>query len=289
MADAATLELGFLGAGRMATALARGWLGAGLLRPEGCRASDPSPQARRAFRDETGVQAGEDNRAVVAASDVLVLAVKPQSMAGLLAEIRPHLRSQLVVSVAAGVTLRQLAEGLGPNCRLVRVIPNTPCLVGASASAYSPGDTATADDAALVDRLLNAVGRAYAVPESLLDAVTGLSGSGPAFVYVLIEALADGGVRVGLPRDVAAALAAQTVFGAAKMVLDTGQHPAALKDAVASPGGTTIAGLHALERGGARAALMDAVEAAARRATEFGAVVNAPAGTTLSSPSDRNV
>ncbi|HZY87822.1 MAG TPA: pyrroline-5-carboxylate reductase dimerization domain-containing protein, partial [Gemmataceae bacterium] len=137
-------------------------------------------------------------------------------------------------------------------------------------SAFAPADTATADDIALVDRLLNAVGRAFQLPERLLDAVTGLSGSGPAFVYLMIEALADGGVRVGLPREVATALAAQTVLGSAKMVLETGSHPGVLKDAVASPGGTTIAGLHALERGGVRGALMDAVEAATRRATELG-------------------
>jgi pyrroline-5-carboxylate reductase len=149
-------------------------------------------------------------------------------------------------------------------------MPNTPCLVGASASAYAPGPTATEEDLALVGRLLSAVGRAFRLPENLLDAVTGLSSSGPAFVYVVIEALSDGGVRVGLPRDVATILAAQTVFGSAKMVLETGAHPGVLKDMVASPAGTTIAGLHALERGGLRAALMDAVEAAARRATELG-------------------
>jgi pyrroline-5-carboxylate reductase len=149
-------------------------------------------------------------------------------------------------------------------------MPNTPCLVGASASAFTPGPTATPDDIALVQRLLDAVGKAFQVPEGQLDAVTGLSGSGPAFVYVMIEALSDGGVRVGLPRDVATALAAQTVFGAAKMVLDTGLHPGLLKDRVASPGGTTIAGLHALERGGLRAALMDAVEAATLRSAELG-------------------
>jgi pyrroline-5-carboxylate reductase len=203
--------------------------------------------------------------------DVLVLAVKPQSMAALLAEVRPVLTNrQLIVSIAAGITLRQLAEGLGSERRLVRVMPNTPCLVGASAAGYSPGEAATADDLALVDRLLNAVGQAFRLPESLLDAVTGLSGSGPAFVYVMIEALSDGGVRVGLPRNVATALAAQTVFGAAKMVLETGTHTGVLKDMVASPGGTTIAGLHALERGGLRAALMDAVEAATQRARELG-------------------
>ena len=270
MGEAARVRIGFLGAGRMATALARGWLSAGLARADACRASDPVPQARQAFTAETGCPAGADNRAVVEASDLLVLAVKPQSMAGLLTEVRPALRGPLVVSIAAGITLRQLADGLGGGCRLVRVMPNTPALVGASASGYAIGENATPEDTALVDRLLNAVGRAFRLPESLLDAVTGLSGSGPAFVYVLIEALADGGVRVGLPRDAALKLAAQTVLGSAKMVLETGQHPAALKDAVASPGGTTIAGLHALERAAFRAALMDAVEAATARAAELG-------------------
>jgi pyrroline-5-carboxylate reductase len=149
-------------------------------------------------------------------------------------------------------------------------MPNTPCLVGASASAFAPADTATGDDIAQVDLLLNAVGRAFRLPERLLDAVTGLSGSGPAFVYVMIEALSDGGVRMGLPRDVATVLAAQTVLGAAKMVLETAQHTSVLKDMVASPGGTTIAGLHALERGGLRAALMNAVEAATTRSMELG-------------------
>ena len=270
MADAATLSVGFLGAGRMATALARGWLRAGLIRADGCRASDPLPQARQAFTSETSCPAATDNCEIVSGSDLLVLAVKPQSMAALMEEIRPLLKTQLVVSIAAGITLRQLTDGLGTGCRLVRVMPNTPCLLGASASAYSPGDNATADDIALVDRLLNAVGVAFRLPEHLLDAVTGLSGSGPAFVYLMIEALSDGGVRVGLPRDVATALAAQTVLGAAKMVLETRTHPGMLKDMVASPGGTTIAGLHALERGGVRGALMDAVEAATRRAVELG-------------------
>jgi pyrroline-5-carboxylate reductase len=270
MAEAIPLRIGFLGAGRMATALARGWMSAGLIRAKDLLASDPVPSARQSFTAETGCPASADNEPVVSASDVLVLAVKPQSMSGLLGQIRPQLRPALVVSIAAGVSLRQLHDGLGSSCRLVRVMPNTPCLVGASASAYSPSLTATADDVALVDRLMNAVGKAFRVPENLLDAVTGLSGSGPAYVYVMIEALADGGVRAGLPRDVAQALAAQTVLGAAKMVLETGKHPAELKDMVASPGGTTIVGLQMLERGSLRATLIDAVDAAARRATELG-------------------
>lgn len=265
------LRVGFLGAGKMATALARGWIDAGLAAPGGVLASDPVPQAREHFAEVTKARATADNREVVAASDLLVLAVKPQTMTALLSEVRPQVAGRhLVVSIAAGITLRQLGDGLGSDRRLVRVMPNTPCLIGASASGYAPGEGATADDVALVDRLLNAVGRAFRLPEGLLDAVTGLSGSGPAFVYVIIEALSDGGVRVGLPRDVATALAAQTVLGAAKLVLESGTHPAALKDMVASPGGTTIAGLHALERGGLRAALMDAVEAATQRSKELG-------------------
>lgn len=265
------VRVGFLGAGQMATALAHGWLAAGLVTPDTCQASDPVPEARTRFREQTGCPAGTDNRAVVAGSDVLVLAVKPQTLPALLEEVRPAVSgNHLVVSIAAGVPLARLAAGLPAGARVVRVMPNTPCLLGASATGYAAGPGARPEDVALVGRLFEAVGRAFALPEGLLDAVTGLSGSGPAFVYVMIEALADGGVRVGLPRDVAQALAAQTVLGSARMVLETKQHPAALRDAVASPGGTTIAGLHALERGGLRAAVMDAVEAAAKRSAELG-------------------
>lgn len=265
------LAIGFLGAGKMASALAKGWLNAGLVAADRVSASDPLPAARAAFTQETRAFASAGNRDIVERSDVVVLAVKPQHMTDLLAEIKPAVQAKhLVVSIAAGITLGQLANGLGSERRLIRVMPNTPCLVGASASAYAAGPTATAEDVQLVDRLLNAVGKAMAVPEKLLDVVTGLSGSGPAYVAVLIEALSDGGVRMGLPRDVANLLAAQTVFGSAKMLLDTGLTAGALKEMVASPGGTTIAGLHALERGGLRAALMDAVEAATKRSAELG-------------------
>lgn len=271
MARGFPLAVGFLGAGQMASALAAGWARAGLLDTAKSRAADPIPEARANFEKSTGVRTLTSNRDVAASCDVLVLAVKPQVVQEVLGELRTTLGAgHLVVSIAAGLTLQTLARGLGESTRIVRVMPNTPCLVGASATGYAPGPAATAEDIELVGSLFGAVGTAFQVGEHLIDAVTGLSGSGPAFVYVFIEALADGGVKCGLPRDVALALAAQTILGSARMVLETGKHPGALKDAVASPGGTTIAGLHALERAGLRAAAMDAVEAATRRARELG-------------------
>jgi pyrroline-5-carboxylate reductase len=265
------LRIGFFGSGKMATALAKGWIEAGLTTPDQVIASDPVAAARTAFHEATKAKAIDDNRQVAQGADVLVLAVKPQIMAGLLEEVRGEIHDRhLILSIAAGITLSQIGQTLGADRRTIRVMPNTPSLVLASASAYAAGPHATKDDLALADRLFNSVGKAIAVPERLLDAVTGLSGSGPAYVFVAIEALSDGGVRMGLPRDIATLLAAQTVFGAAQMVLQTGLHPGVLKDQVASPGGTTIAGLHALEQGGFRAALIDAVMAATQRSLELG-------------------
>ena len=264
-------SVGFLGAGQMATALAKAWSNAGLLDFKHSLAGEPNPAARQAFTTATNLRAVLTNAEVVQGSQVVVLAVKPQVLAAVLGEVRGYLTANhLVVSIAAGVTLAQLAGHLGSETRLVRVMPNTPCLVGASATGYAVGPAVLPGDGETVARLFGSVGVALAVPESQLDAVTGLSGSGPAYVYMMIEALADGGVRAGLPRDTALKLAAQTVYGSAKMVLETGTHPAALKDAVASPGGTTIAGIHALERGAFRASVMNAVEAAANRAAELG-------------------
>ena len=263
-------SVGFIGAGQMATALGQGLVKASLTSAEKLLAGDPAAEARDRFARATGGKTTADNLEVAAAADVVFLAVKPQQMGKLLSQLHGRIGPRkLVVSIAAGIRLAVLAEGLGPEVRLVRVMPNTPCLIGRGASAYCLGDRATPQDGDLVRQMLGAVGVAFPVEEKLMDAVTGLSGSGPAFAYVMIEALADGGVRMGLPRHVALALAAQTLLGAAEMVLTTGDHPGVLKDRVASPGGTTIAGLQALEAGGLRAALIAAVEAATRRSVEL--------------------
>ena len=267
---ASQLRWGFIGSGRMATALIHGMIRAGTAPADRILASDPLPAARERLTAETSIVVGDSNLAVAQSTDVLVLAIKPQTMSRVLEELRPAVTSDhVVISIAAGVSLATIAAGLGTDRRLARVMPNTPALLGEGASGYCLGPGARDSDEEIVRSCVCAVGKAYRVPESLLDAVTGLSGSGPAFVYVIIEALSDGGVRMGLPREVATALAAQTVLGAAKMVLESGDHPGVLKDQVTSPGGTTIAGLHALERGGLRAALMNAVEAATNRSSEL--------------------
>lgn len=264
-------RVGFIGAGKMATALARGLCHSKFTSADRVLASDVVLAARDSFAAETGGRTVETNAEVAAASSIIVLAVKPQQFRPVLEELRPKIGPQhLVISIAAGIPLATMTSILGTASRLVRVMPNTPCLVGESASAYCLGGAATRDDARTVAGMLDAVGISFETPEHLLDTVTGLSGSGPAYVCLVIEALADGGVKMGLPRDTALKLAAQTVLGTAKMVLESGQHPAVLKDAVASPGGTTIAGLHELERGSLRASLINAVEAATLRSRELG-------------------
>ena len=264
-------RIGFIGAGQMASALAHGFVKAGLATADRLMASDPDEHARQRFAHAVGALTTADNSLVTAQSNVIFLAVKPQQIAAVTEGLRGKIaKDRLVVSIAAGIRLKSLSEWLGPGPRVIRVMPNTPCLVSQGACAYSLGETATAEDGALVGRLLGALGSAWQVEEKLLDAVTGLSGSGPAFVYVIIEALSDAGVQMGLPRKLAAEMAAKTVRGAAEMVLATDDHPAVLKDRVASPGGTTIAGLHALEAGGLRATLMAAVKAATQRAIELG-------------------
>lgn len=264
--------IGLIGAGQMATALGQGLIKAGLVAQDQLLASDPSETARERFSRTLGARTTPDNLDVVDWAQIVILAVKPQQMAEVLGQIRGKISpDRLVISIAAGVRCAAILEALGPQTRLARVMPNTPCLVGRGASAYCLAGSATAADGEIVAQILGAVGVAIQVEEKLMDAVTGLSGSGPAFAYVMIEALSDGGVRMGLPRQVATMLAAQTLRGAATMVLCGGEHPAVLKDRVASPGGTTIAGLQALEAGGLRAALIAAVEAATRRAAELAA------------------
>jgi pyrroline-5-carboxylate reductase len=254
----------------MATALAQGFAAGGIVGGDYLLAFDPVAAAAKNFQSAVaGAKIAKNNADVVAQSQIVFLAVKPQHMADVMRDVKAAVSSEkLFISIAAGVTLAKLTAGLGTE-RVVRVMPNTPCLVGQGASAFARGAGATSEDGAQVQQLLSAVGIAVELDEKLLDAVTGLSGSGPAFVYVVIEALSDGGVRMGLPRAVATQLAAQTVLGAAQMVLG-GEHPAVLKDRVASPGGTAIAGLQALEDHGLRSALIAAVEAATKRSAELG-------------------
>lgn len=208
---------------------------------------------------------------VAAASDVIILAVKPGDMKALCTDLSEIKGSRLYLSIAAGISLTHLEQWLGEKQRVIRSMPNTPALVGMGAAAFARGSKATAKDAALATKILGAVGTADEVSEKLLDAVTGLSGSGPAYVYTVIEALADGGVLMGLPRATAVRLAAQTVAGAAQMVLTTNKHPAALRDEVTSPGGTTITGLEKLEQHGLRNAMIQAVRAATEKSKALGA------------------
>jgi pyrroline-5-carboxylate reductase len=265
------LRIGFIGAGKMATALARGFLAAGLIKPDQLMACDVIEGARAAFNRETGGAVSVSIVEVIQFSEILFIAVKPQQVNEVLGAIKVAQNwGGLIVSIAAGVSLSRLENGLFPNARIIRVMPNTPALVGAAATGYALGHSATAEDGALAQKLFGAVGVAFSVKETLLDAVTGLSGSGPAYGFLMIEALSDGGVAAGLPRDIATRLAAQTLLGSARMVLETGMHPGALKDMVTSPAGTTIEGIHELEKGGLRATLMSAVRAASEKSKKLG-------------------
>ena len=264
----AETKLGFIGVGSMGGAIIRGLLAGGRVVRKNLIYYDPDP-ARQAQMEGLGVEAALDNAEVMHAP-VVVLGVKPQVMPAVLNGVKEFARPwHLIISIAAGVPLKVL-EGAFPDSRVIRVMPNTPTLVGAGMAALAPGKGVTPEDQNLALDLFKAVGQAVVVEEKLMDAVTGLSGSGPAFVAVFIEALADGGVKMGLPRPLALTLATQTVLGTARLCHEENLHPAVLKDQVTSPGGTTIAGLHALESSGFRAAVMDAVTAAARRSEELG-------------------
>jgi pyrroline-5-carboxylate reductase len=272
-----TKRLGFLGAGNMSGGLVKGLIQAGVA-PERVSVSDVSEDRRQELHEGYGVAATADNATLVRGCDVLVLAVKPQILGSVLGEVGDSVRGdQLVVSIAAGIPIAAIEERLPPRSRVVRAMPNAPAMVQAGATAIAAGRYAQEDDMRVARELFEAVGQVVVLDEPQLDAVTGLSGSGPAYVMLVIEALADGGVKMGLPRAAAHLLAVQTVLGSAALVLQSGEHPARLKDKVTSPGGTTIAGLHALERGGLRGVLIDAVEAATKRATELGRDAAKPA------------
>ena len=259
-------KVGFIGAGVMAEALISGMLRARAAVPERLCASDPEEARRTALAAWIGAQnVFDDNMRLVKACGVLVLSVKPKVVPAVAGQIAQALSAEhLIVSIAAGVTLASLRQMLGTD-RLIRVMPNTPARVGAGASAYCAGGAATADDAALVEEMLGSVGLCLCVEEAHMDAVTGLSGSGPAYVYTVIEAMADGGVQMGLPREIAVRLAAQTVLGAARMVMETGQHPRQLTAQVATPGGTTVEGLRVLNEAQVAKAVAAAVVAAAQK------------------------
>ncbi|HEY6556632.1 MAG TPA: pyrroline-5-carboxylate reductase [Polyangiaceae bacterium] len=264
-------RIGMLGAGNMAAALIRGMLASGSVAPPQIRASDVRKERLAELHAEYGIETTTDNRELTAWANLIVLAVKPQVIDRVLDQIRDAVEpGKLVVSIAAGVPIRAIEARLPAGVSVMRAMPNTASIALAGATGIAPGAHATDADVAVTRALFDATGRSVVLDESLIDAVTGLSGSGPAYVMVMIDALADGGVKVGLHRDTALLLAAQTVYGSAKLLLDTGEHPGRLKDMVTSPGGTAIAGLHTLESGGLRRTLIDAVDTATRRAIEIG-------------------
>jgi len=264
-------RIAFMGLGQMATALAQGFVGSNLVSADQVGGFDPDAEARRRFAGRfSGARIGGSHEEALAGATTVILAVKPQVVESVAEQVRPHVtEDRLLLSIVAGVSLSRLASLLGSR-RVIRVMPNTPSLIGQGASAFAMGSGASAEDSDWVARLMGAVGLVERVEERLLDAVTGLSGSGPAYVYLIIEALADGGVRAGLPRDLASRLAAQMVRGAAQMVVEGNEHAAVLKDRVCSPGGTTIAGVEVLERRAVRGAMMGAVAASAARSIELG-------------------
>jgi pyrroline-5-carboxylate reductase len=272
LADKTKIEktIGFLGAGNMAEALIRGLL-RGHADAARIIASGPRPERMAELASRYGITTTPDNGVLVERSDIVVLAVKPQIMRKVLDEIGERLRPDaLVVSIAAGIPVAAIEQRLRPGTRVVRTMPNTPALVDAGATAIAAGGHATPADLADAKRIFDAVGVTVTLDEYQLDAVTGLSGSGPAYIFLILEALSDAGVKVGLSRRTATLLAAQTVLGSAKLLLETNEHPGKLKDMVTSPGGTAITGLHTLEHGGVRTTLIEAVEAATKRSHELG-------------------
>lgn len=264
-------ELAIIGGGNMGEAILKGLIAAQLITPPRVTVTDVI-EARLAYLRETyAVRSLTDNAKAAAQADLIILAVKPQDIAQTIQGIAPVVHEpQVIISIAAGVPTVKIETAFAKPVRVVRVMPNTPALVLAGAAGLCAGSRATSEDLDVARTLFEALGKTVVVSEALMDAVTGLSGSGPAYIFVLIEALADGGVKMGLAREAALTLAAQTVYGSAKLLLETGLHPAELKDRVASPAGTTIAGLHALEEHAFRGAIIDAVERATLRSRELG-------------------
>lgn len=266
-------KLGFIGGGNMAEAMIKGLLSASFIEAKNIEVSDPIVSRLDYLHREYKIKTTSDNSEVVKKSDIIILAVKPQSIKKVLWGISDHVdENKLVVSIAAGIAIATLENNLDKERKIpvVRTMPNTPALVQEGVTALASGSHVTKADMQLAHRLFEAVGKTVDVDEIHIDAVTGLSGSGPAYIFMIIEALSDAGVKMGLPRTVANILTVQTVLGSAKLARESGKHPGELKDMVTSPGGTTISGLHTLEAGGLRTTLMNAVEAATRRSAELG-------------------
>ncbi len=261
----------FVGAGNMAEALIRGLLASGSVSASDITISNRRHEKTERNAERWGVRGAPDNVSCVRDADIVMLCVKPQVMRAVLDQCgREVPNDALVISVAAGIPTQAIEAHLSPGQRVVRSMPNTGAIVRQSATAIAAGSSATEIDLAVAREIFDQVGRTVVVEEHHLDAVTGLSGSGPAYIFLIIDALADASVKVGLSRDIGLELAAQTVLGSAQLLLQTGEHPGRLKDQVTSPGGTAIAGLHTLEAGGLRTTLINAVEAATRRARELG-------------------
>lgn len=264
-------KIGFVGAGNMAEAMIKGLLHSGVSKPQDIVASDVRKDRLGFIKELFDVSVCEKNEDAVDQADIVVLAVKPQILEPVLLELADHLdTSKLIISIAAGVSLATIESHLKKDLRLIRAMPNIAALVLESATAICPGTHASQEDLGLAKAVFDSVGKTVTIEEGLMDAITGLSGSGPAYLFLIIDALADAGVKVGLSRHNALTLSAQTVLGAAKLLIQTGEHPGRLKDLVTSPGGTAIAGLHTLEEGGLRTTLINAVEVATRRSGELG-------------------
>ncbi len=263
-------SIAVVGAGHMGAALVGGMVRGKLVEPGRIVCSRRNEEALAALHKQWGVAVTTDNAKAVRGKDIVILAVKPQQSSDVLAQLAPALTNdQLVISVMAGITTELIARKLGQDLPVVRAMPNTPCLIDQGATAIARGAHATEEHLHLADAIFKAVGKVEVLAEPLLDAVTGLSGSGPVYIYMVIEAMTDGGVKMGIPRPAALRLSAQTVLGAAKLVLETGKHPAILKDEVTTPGGTAIAAIHELEAKGLRTVLIDAIQTATNRSKEL--------------------